>query len=439
MRVVTLSRKPCSESSTTANVVEHQAGALNIDVCRITSGSMPKPTKAPGWDSINRKNADNGYRASEYEQGDAQYVPSNLGRWPANVVLVHRAGCHKSHSITVPGYNINRWSDGAKPFGGGAGHDYESEKMPDETVVVWSCVAGCAAAKLASVDTSVTGARSKRSREAQVEGTDWLPDNHMSSEYPHEKGSAARFFVQVQETEMKKIPEELVTYLETLISPPPSCEPRVLVEYDLSKISWDEIEDASLHGMITMGNPEPHLEQIDRALRPGAHLLVIAPDEERSGYEGACAVEDFGYEIRDAIAIFDEPEDFHYVAKPSTSERNAGVQMKVSEHGREVFNPHPTVKPIGIMQALLQDAPKDGVVVDPFMGSGSTGIACLRTGHSFLGIDQEMEYVVTAEQRLRHWDRVQNPWTGAEVESEAESEDEDDQEGPLDLGDLFGM
>lgn len=234
---------------------------------------------------------------------------------------------------------------------------------------------------------------------------------------------------------MHEIPQETIEYLVTLISPPSSCEPNVVVQFDLDDYPWEQHADSSVHGIITMGNPEPHMDDIDRVLKPGAHLLVVAPDDEPTGHTGACAVEDFGYEIRDAIAVLDTPGEFHYVAKASTSERNAGVTATANEHGREVANFHPTVKPVGIMEALLADVPAGALVVDSFSGSGTTGIACLRTAHNFIGIDQDPAYLRIADQRIRHWDRAQNAWNGATIESEAEFEEEE----ALGLEDLFGM
>lgn len=167
-------------------------------------------------------------------------------------------------------------------------------------------------------------------------------------------------------------------------------------------------------------------------------MLLISPEEEPTGYQGACSVEEFGYEIRDAIALLDQPDDFHYVAKPSGKERHAGVIEHEDETtGRFVQNSHETVKPVGMMRALLQDVPVgEGPVVDPFLGSGTTGLACLYTKHDFVGIEQSADYLVIADQRVRHWDRAVCAWDGAEVVSEAAKEED---AGPLELADLFGF
>ena len=64
-------------------------------------------------------------------------------------------------------------------------------------------------------------------------------------------------------------------------------------------------------------------------------------------------------------------------------------------------NNHPTVKPIELMKYLCRlVTPKGGTVLDPFMGSGSTGMAAKDEGFEFIGIEKEKEYFEIAEQRI---------------------------------------
>jgi len=95
---------------------------------------------------------------------------------------------------------------------------------------------------------------------------------------------------------------------------------------------------------------------------------------------------------------------------------------------------HNTVKPIKLMECLLDGIPvESGPILDPFMGSGSTGIACLRTGHDFIGVDREKDYVGIATSRIRHWDSEQG-YINREVESDFKSEAKEAE--PVDLWDL---
>jgi site-specific DNA-methyltransferase (adenine-specific) len=64
-------------------------------------------------------------------------------------------------------------------------------------------------------------------------------------------------------------------------------------------------------------------------------------------------------------------------------------------------NHHPTVKPTSLMQYLIRlVTPPNGIVLDPFMGSGSTGKACAYEGFDFIGIEQSAEYVAIAQARI---------------------------------------
>jgi site-specific DNA-methyltransferase (adenine-specific) len=66
-------------------------------------------------------------------------------------------------------------------------------------------------------------------------------------------------------------------------------------------------------------------------------------------------------------------------------------------------NVHPTVKPTDLMRYLCRlITPPGGVILDPFMGSGSTGKAAILEGFRFIGIEQEAEYLEIAEARIAH-------------------------------------
>lgn len=75
---------------------------------------------------------------------------------------------------------------------------------------------------------------------------------------------------------------------------------------------------------------------------------------------------------------------------------------KANKKDREEGNTHPTVKPTALMTYLVRlVTPPGGVVLDPFMGSGSTGKAAVREGFDFIGIEREEEYVAIASKRLQ--------------------------------------
>lgn len=115
---------------------------------------------------------------------------------------------------------------------------------------------------------------------------------------------------------------------------------------------------------------------------------------------------------------------FYYVAKPSREERDYGCLDLTVRTGGEatdrqdgsagVNNPragagrtggarniHPTVKPVELMRWLVRlVTPPGGIVLDPFLGSGTTGMACRYELREFVGIEREPEYIAIAYRRI---------------------------------------
>ena len=66
------------------------------------------------------------------------------------------------------------------------------------------------------------------------------------------------------------------------------------------------------------------------------------------------------------------------------------------DHGKE----HPTQKPVALMQWCLGFVPDAQTILDPFMGSGTTGVAAIQLGRSFIGIEREPKYFDIACKRI---------------------------------------
>lgn len=110
---------------------------------------------------------------------------------------------------------------------------------------------------------------------------------------------------------------------------------------------------------------------------------------------------------------------FFYCAKASRADRNAGCDalekrplhwssgdanpgsFQSEGTDKSAQNFHPTVKPTNLMRWLCRlVTPRGGVVLDPFMGSGSTGRGALLEGFGFIGIEREPDYLAIAELRV---------------------------------------
>ena len=82
---------------------------------------------------------------------------------------------------------------------------------------------------------------------------------------------------------------------------------------------------------------------------------------------------------------------------------------KVSKSERMTFNNHPTVKPVELMKYLVRlVTPKNGKVLDPFNGSGSTGMACEELDYDYTGIELDPEYVEISKKRISVWQEKYN-------------------------------
>ena len=228
-----LARKPLSEKTIAANVLEHSTGGINIDESRIKAGQ-------------------------------------NDGRFPANLILSHKPGCKQVGTKEGKGYTINRFTDGAKPFGNGAGHPYEVEDQGPETIAVWECEDNCAVKEVNTQSGIIKGVVRKPTGKAV---------------YPTEGNS---------------------------------------VEWNVNNV-----KDTTVRGFDDMG--------------------------------GASR--------------------FFYCAKASIKEKTLN---------KTIENKHPTVKSLKLMKYLINlVTPPGGVVLDPFMGSGTTGQAALEGNFGFVGVELE--------------------------------------------------
>lgn len=105
-------------------------------------------------------------------------------------------------------------------------------------------------------------------------------------------------------------------------------------------------------------------------------------------------------DISQYFKIFEPEDQFFYCKKPPTSERGK-------------TNNHPTVKPIRLMRYLSRlITPPNGVVLDPFLGSGTTGLAALEENFKFIGIEKNEEYFAIIQERINQLLQVKEEENG---------------------------
>lgn len=102
------------------------------------------------------------------------------------------------------------------------------------------------------------------------------------------------------------------------------------------------------------------------------------------------------------------PKAKHYFdyewTKAQTGKQMKDVWEFAAPPAREkVHGRHPTQKPVGLVErALMASCPEGGNVLDPFAGSGTTGVAAIRRGFGFIGIEEDMVWCNLARERIAH-------------------------------------
>jgi DNA modification methylase/NAD-dependent dihydropyrimidine dehydrogenase PreA subunit len=184
----------------------------------------------------------------------------------------------------------------------------------------------------------------------------------------------------------------------------------------------------------SQAGPVSTLEQRRQTL--SRSLALIAVGSQQSGIIPTTA--ELSMSFGSAVAVTGsvtaamgmDSSRFAYQAKSSRGERNAGLEgfeeretrgnygdgiQDARPHTREGYeyravtkNGHPTVKPIDLMRWLVRlVTPPGGRILDPFAGSGTTGIAAALEGFDFIGIEREPEYCEIARARIAWWEHHQ--------------------------------
>jgi DNA modification methylase len=378
---IVVARKPLA-GTVAANVLEHGTGALNIDGCRI-----------PG----------DVYGADQRDQ--RVFVGNDAGRWPANVILDEDAareldeqtGTLKSGSRAAGEHGrlgYGGWDKGPLPavegdVGGAsrfffvAQRDTMDECDPSPHPDSASTAAPSTSQPRPAGDSARSGAAISGSREATPSSGSPAPS---TSATPSESSERSRSVTPpTRDTGRSASPA------------PPHAAP---------------IPSASRASDVEAREPTDTMTTTpSRSTSDGfvaAAMLACTEMIEVAGAPGSGLPIDAG------------ASRFRYCAKASKAEREAGLEgfevRELQTHGERGQGPlpqqtpsgttpranhHPTVKPLALMRYLVRlVTPPGGRVLDPFVGSGTTGCAAVLEGFDFIGIERDAEYVAIAEARI---------------------------------------
>ena len=418
--IITILRKT-PEGSVADNTLKHGCGSINIDDTRI--GTEARSYKGSG--KSNQVYTESRAGMSDGRGKEMEFKAD--GRWPANFTLIHKEGCELKGTKKVKSNGHFPKQQSSTPgthgkMGGGWSGKVSPErhmgKEGNEKIADWDCVESC---PIKELDRQSGISKSSGGRIGN-KGGGGIYGGGKGLKGPYSKGNpgigdtggASRFFKQFKKGGQMK---EMIEYFKTMITPPVEDACIVVASpNDLDFSAYKKFDEGALiptyepmvHGIILLDEPtEEQSKEIMEILKPGAHVILMP---KGIGYKGVVSLEDTGFEVRDSIFVAENPDSFYYSSKASRSEREAG--LKAEGDGRA--NLHPTVKPIDIMEWCARDIEPKSKVVDPFLGSGTTGIAMSRLGHDFVGIELNPEYAKICEARIRHWMPI-----GTQIESEA--------------------
>ena len=118
------------------------------------------------------------------------------------------------------------------------------------------------------------------------------------------------------------------------------------------------------------------------------------------------------------IAFYGVKPNFNQVLQPYKNPNDKRIQQRIAEGktGCKLYDwwninqvknvskdktKHPCQMPLEVMKNIVGILPRDSTIVDPFMGSGTTGVACVETGLDFIGIEMDSQYFEIAKNRLK--------------------------------------
>jgi DNA modification methylase len=191
-------RKPLSESTVTGQIDATGTGGINIDGTRIKHSSPEDFQKHK--EQVDRIKAEGGRWGDSWKNSSDLSGASEVttaGRWPPNAVLLHSPECRQVGIRIGEAPTINRFTDGMKPFGDGAGHPYETSGGGTEEIPVYECVEGCPVKALdeqSGVSASAASFRGERHGNVYDRGKG--PSGPNSLRGHDDVGGASRFFAQ---------------------------------------------------------------------------------------------------------------------------------------------------------------------------------------------------------------------------------------------------
>ena len=180
------------------------------------------------------------------------------------------------------------------------------------------------------------------------------------------------------------------------------------------RVSWARFEAIDNDATFDYDWQLAWIRETYRLLRDDAHFYMFCSDHHLGRFRDVVTEVGFSVKrslvwVKDGFAIGDLHGDYAHLTEFILF-AHKGRRALTGKRIGNVFNVpkirpgdllHPTEKPVGIVRTLIEKSTEPGqLVLDPFVGSGTTGVACKEGGRAFVGIEQDPQYVAVAEGRL---------------------------------------
>lgn len=395
---ICLARKPLG-GTVASNLSEWGVGALNIDGCRVgwPDGKVPE-IGTPEWGGPNKKST-----AVPGQDGETveRFGPSPLGRWPANII-------HDGSDEVLAAF----------PDAKGQQGDLNGQSKGRKSKGIFGDMPA-ARESLARIETDTSAARFFQV--CQSDDEDWLCQNlnllpagtaegySLQSSEPaysalvHAASEALPegLFCESLSTppSTNATPKQLKNLAESFITATQSIAARFLPEWQQERLSQKDSPVSVVATRSPTGTTQITVSHWISSGSADPVIFNIMPTNSEAGAK-ACAQFTAGRFLYNPKASRKD-RDEGITGAPFGPQFKSGTTLRMVENAPKRGNIHPTVKPTSLMQYLCRlITPPGGTILDPFMGSGSTGKAAVLEGFNFVGIEREDEYMPIAEARI---------------------------------------
>jgi len=412
---IVVARKPLSEKNVASNVLKWGTGGINIDACRIGASKedMGDWNRFKGFQNSNtiRKNmVDN--KTEDFKERVDNGI-NIQGRFPANIILDEEAGKLLDEQAPQTGA-FAKVNSGQKGFGGEIYHKYKTSG--DDGKTFYGKGLGGASRFFKNITYTENYLNRKELDKLCYEN---IPVKDV------EKNLATMNLIDYQ-----KINSVQRNVLPNIISQNQNLN-ALFVEKNVANIEIDSVQELvqiltngilefMARGQSFLTMYELTQVQLQGIIILNQNLVFSVVKKEKSDIMRIIQNLKILFGCVEVVMTNTTGENcrFRYVAKAGKKERNLGCE-ELDEKGVDIQQPHnsknleerykmtsknnhPTVKPVKLMQYLVRlVTKKGGLVLDPFFGSGTTGIACIKEGMNYIGIEREADYIKIANARIK--------------------------------------